>query len=318
MARIRSVKPEFWDDQELAEQVSRDARLLYIGLWNLADEHGRLRGDARFVRGRVFPYDDDLSVDAVTMFLAELALVGKVIPYQTEAGIYLFLPNLARHQRLETEKVASKLPDPSGPDSKTLSPRALIDACRSESRADLSARRAEKMSLLYGAWSMEHVTADAAGAASHTDADRGDPDFSDAESASADDQYGETTEGDPSGNADEVDEEEPRLPSTHPNLSWTEAQIDADPLWIDFWKIYPKSADKPPARKAWLRALRDKKADPADLVDGAAKYRNDPRRKPDYTKNAATWLNAESWKNYDQETAQPPEEPRNLEEFWNN
>jgi hypothetical protein len=50
VARIRSIKPEYWADQDLAEQVSRDARLLYIGLWNLADEHGRLRGDPRYIK----------------------------------------------------------------------------------------------------------------------------------------------------------------------------------------------------------------------------------------------------------------------------
>ena len=42
MARIRSVKPEFWTDRKLARCTSRDARLLYIALWNISDEHGRL------------------------------------------------------------------------------------------------------------------------------------------------------------------------------------------------------------------------------------------------------------------------------------
>ena len=32
MARIRSVKPEYWDDRKLAKRTSRDARLLYIAL----------------------------------------------------------------------------------------------------------------------------------------------------------------------------------------------------------------------------------------------------------------------------------------------
>ncbi len=57
MARIRSVKPEFWLDRRLARGVSRDARLLYIGLWNLSDEHGRVRGDARYLKGQLFAYD---------------------------------------------------------------------------------------------------------------------------------------------------------------------------------------------------------------------------------------------------------------------
>lgn len=41
MPRIRQVKPEFYLDDELA-QCSRDARLLFPGLWILADRAGRL------------------------------------------------------------------------------------------------------------------------------------------------------------------------------------------------------------------------------------------------------------------------------------
>ena len=39
MARIRTIKPQFWDDLKIG-RLSRDARLLYIGLWNFADDLG--------------------------------------------------------------------------------------------------------------------------------------------------------------------------------------------------------------------------------------------------------------------------------------
>lgn len=112
MARIRSLKPEFWSDEELAADLSRDARLLYAGLWNLSDEHGRLRGDPRYVKGQLFPYDDDLSPAAVDGLLGELASARKVMRYRVHGRSYLFLPNLAKHQRLEAEKVPSRLPSP--------------------------------------------------------------------------------------------------------------------------------------------------------------------------------------------------------------
>jgi hypothetical protein len=111
MARIRSVKPEFWNDRKLA-RLSRDARLLFIALWNLSDEHGRLQGDARFIKGHCLPYDDDLDLDAVEGLLDELAEHGRVQRYEHEGDPYLFLPTLAKHQRLDSERQPSRLPPP--------------------------------------------------------------------------------------------------------------------------------------------------------------------------------------------------------------
>jgi hypothetical protein len=109
MARIRSVKPELWLDRKLARLVSRDARLLYIGLWNYSDEHCRLHGDPAVVKGQVFPYDDDVDVAAL---LDELVVSGRVRRYEVDDDPYLYLPKLAKHQRLEPGKSASRLPAP--------------------------------------------------------------------------------------------------------------------------------------------------------------------------------------------------------------
>lgn len=178
MARIRSVKPEFWDDRKLAKRASRDARLLYIALWNLADEWGRLNGDPQWIKGQVFSYDDDLDSAAIGKLLEELEnpAIGAVVPYEADGDPYLFLPKLAKHQRLEPEKVRSRLPEPpawaSGPrDPEPPPPAPPPDNGQSERRADSSERRAdevtsradsprsgaEKPALLYVAGSMEHV-----------------------------------------------------------------------------------------------------------------------------------------------------------------
>ncbi|GAA0975908.1 hypothetical protein Q7689_00555 [Nocardiopsis tropica] len=127
MPRIRSVKPEMWDDRKLARSVSRDGRLLYIGLWNHADEHARVQGDPRFVKGRVFPYEDDLDEEAVDDLLDELATAGRIVRYTVDGDPYLFLPKLDKHQRLEAAKVPSRLPSPA-------------DADPAQIRADESAR----------------------------------------------------------------------------------------------------------------------------------------------------------------------------------
>ena len=184
MARIRSVKPEFWSDEDLAD-LPRDARLLYIGLWNLSDEHCRLRGDPRYVKGQLFPYDDDLSAAGVEILLNALVVAKKVVRYRVAGKQYLYLPNLGKHQRLETDKVPSKLPSPAeadgdepapppGPDADPPRPEADPAAPGTDESApgtDLSARRAnwpaldaDGSALLYGSGSMEHDVPPTAGA----------------------------------------------------------------------------------------------------------------------------------------------------------
>jgi hypothetical protein len=142
MARIRSVKPEFWIDRGLARALSRDARLLYIALWNQADEHARLHGDPRYVKGQCFPYDDDLSLADIDRLLDELAASGRVQRYVAGGDPYLFLPKLASHQRLESDKVSSRLPDPPPPSPERPSPQPPNP---SESGADKSAPRADRL-----------------------------------------------------------------------------------------------------------------------------------------------------------------------------
>ncbi|MBB2914904.1 hypothetical protein FHS43_006216 [Streptosporangium becharense] len=163
MPRIRSVKPEFWSDRKLARQHSRDARLLYIALWNQADEHGRVLGDPRWIKGACLPYDDDIDEKAIERLLGELAASGRVRPYVVDDDPYLFLPKLANHQRLEAAKVPSRLPAPppaiAGPEDPPPGGAHLSepDAGESAPRADESARDSDESALSYVAGSRGHV-----------------------------------------------------------------------------------------------------------------------------------------------------------------
>lgn len=112
MARMRSLKPEYWHDRKLARTVSRDARMLYMGLWNQADEWGRANADPRVVLGQVFPYEDDLAEADIERLLKELAGAGRIVIYDVDGDPFLFIPTLARHQRLEPSKVPSRHPAP--------------------------------------------------------------------------------------------------------------------------------------------------------------------------------------------------------------
>jgi hypothetical protein len=70
------------------------------------------------------------------------------------------------------------------------------------------------------------------------------------------------------------------------------------PGFADFWATYPLKKDKGSAVRAYQAALsRIPDRDPSLLIKAAAAYRDDPARKPQFTKYPASWLNAESYLN---------------------
>ena len=118
--RIRSIKPEFWEDEKVGA-VSRDARLLFICTWNLADDFGNLRAAPRFLRLQAFPYDDDLTDADVGRMLNQLSRRGLVRLYEVRGEHYASVTNLDRHQYQKPgRKKVAKCPDLSDCESKEI------------------------------------------------------------------------------------------------------------------------------------------------------------------------------------------------------
>lgn len=66
----------------------------------------------------------------------------------------------------------------------------------------------------------------------------------------------------------------------------------------EFWPAYPRKDDKGRARKAFLTVIKSKTATVSDLVNGAMRYAAERQGEdPKFTKQPATWLNAEAWLN---------------------
>ena len=111
MARIRTIKPQFWQDEKIAK-LSRDARLTFLGLISaLADDEGRLRVDPRLVRGAIYPYDDALRTKAVEKHLDQIEAQGLIVRYTVQGESYAFVRNWVRHQRIDKPQ-PSRLPEP--------------------------------------------------------------------------------------------------------------------------------------------------------------------------------------------------------------
>jgi len=112
--RIRTIKPDFWHSQKIA-RLSKDDRLLFIGLWNLADDAGILEDRYQLIAAELFPYDLEADPHATYMSvqggLTELAKLRLLIRYEKNEKSYLFIPGWDEHQRINRPS-ASKLPQP--------------------------------------------------------------------------------------------------------------------------------------------------------------------------------------------------------------
>jgi hypothetical protein len=113
MPRIRTVKPEFWED-ELLGVMPRDARLLFIATFNMADDEGILRWTPAYIKAQAFMYDDDLTIGDVGKLMQCLTDTGLVFPYIGGAARQQMavVVNFRKHQRINRPQ-KSKLPPPS-------------------------------------------------------------------------------------------------------------------------------------------------------------------------------------------------------------
>jgi len=111
VARIRTIKPEF-PQSESVGRLSRDARLLFIQLWTLADDSGRLRGNSRMLASLLYPYDDDAGA-LLPAWLQELISAGTVRRYEVDGETFLDIPKWLNHQKIDKPS-PSKLPPFSG------------------------------------------------------------------------------------------------------------------------------------------------------------------------------------------------------------
>jgi hypothetical protein len=134
MARIRTIKPEYWSDERMAT-VSLEARLLFLGLLNLADDEGRLRGHPALIRGALFPYDN-LNNAQVDGWLEELAASGRIQRYRVDGESYVWVRNFEKHQKIDRPS-PSKIPAPSESfDEPSPSIRRVLDESSTSPRED--------------------------------------------------------------------------------------------------------------------------------------------------------------------------------------
>jgi hypothetical protein len=110
MARMRTLRPEFWSDRKLSK-LPRDVRMFFAALWNFADDYGRGRAIPRELAGFAFPYDDDISTAQIAEWLEILAEVGRIQLYEVEEERFFVVVNWEKHQSID-KPTPSRLPEP--------------------------------------------------------------------------------------------------------------------------------------------------------------------------------------------------------------
>jgi hypothetical protein len=139
MARIRTLKPEFWGDEKMAP-LDPTTRLVFLGLISLADDAGRLVDNVKTIDGQIFPATDDTSRESLDI----LARLSRIIRYTAASGQKLIqLRHWERHQKVD-KPGKHVLPGPSREDiarqEVAESSREARESVAEVSRSDLGPR----------------------------------------------------------------------------------------------------------------------------------------------------------------------------------
>jgi hypothetical protein len=102
MARIRTIKPEFWKSEDIA-RLSRNARLTFIGLWSYVDDNGVGRDNEKLIAAELYPLEDDPreALAIVHRDLDELARECRVVRYTVSGRPFLYVVNWKLHQKID-------------------------------------------------------------------------------------------------------------------------------------------------------------------------------------------------------------------------
>lgn len=103
MPRIRTVKPAYPKHRKV-RSVSRDARLLNIHLWTLADDEGRLQELPQWIIGEVFPEDEDVTPVVLREWLGSLHTAELIVRYEVAGERYIECHDFNDHQVINKPK----------------------------------------------------------------------------------------------------------------------------------------------------------------------------------------------------------------------
>lgn len=115
MARARNIKPGFFTNDLLAE-IDPLGRILFAGIWTIADRAGRLLDRPKKIKAEVLPFDN-CDIEAL---LSDLAKHRFITRYEVDSVRYLQVENWDKHQNPHIKEAESTIPEPCKHSSSTI------------------------------------------------------------------------------------------------------------------------------------------------------------------------------------------------------
>jgi len=97
MARIRSIKPTFFRSRSV-KRLNDKQKLVWVGLWPLADDEGRLLDEPGLMVGDLWALSiPEAKLDVI---LTELHDAGRIIRYTVNGESFIQVTNWLEHQKI--------------------------------------------------------------------------------------------------------------------------------------------------------------------------------------------------------------------------
>lgn len=100
MPRIRTVKPEFWNDEKIGQE-NESIMLTYIGTWNFADDYGVVKANPGWLKNQIFPYKTTLRIETFSTWLNRLEALDVLIPFTHRGESFYYIRTFRKHQKVD-------------------------------------------------------------------------------------------------------------------------------------------------------------------------------------------------------------------------
>ena len=100
MARKRMLDPNIWQSEDF-NKLSTLAKLVFIGLFSLADDEGRGRANPTYLKSSLFPYNEDLRSADIEKTLFEIGSNMSVVFYSCNESKYYELLSWDAFQKID-------------------------------------------------------------------------------------------------------------------------------------------------------------------------------------------------------------------------
>ena len=94
------IKPDFWNDEKLGKEAEA-IQLTFIATWNFSDDYGVVRANPVWLKNQIFPYKENLRIEAFSKWLDALERMEMLIKFTVRGEQYYFIRTFRLHQSVE-------------------------------------------------------------------------------------------------------------------------------------------------------------------------------------------------------------------------